>query len=343
MYKFEIIEIDNPKWDEIVKKSSIYDFHHTSFYHKIDNNFRSVLFYVEKGDDFLALPLVIRPIEMTDWFDITSVYGYCGFISNQNIGKIENGLLSFFKDSFNKYCIENSIVSVFSRLHPIINQKFMFTDFGTVSDLNKTIAVDLRLSPEEQRKQYRKSNKSEINQLKKKGFSVVEAKNKFEIENFIAIYYETMDRVNANKYYYFTKEYFHDFLSNTIFKNKLLLAKFNDEIVAGAIFTYTDKIMQYHLAGTVENYIRETPMKLILDEARLLGNELKLEFLHLGGGVGGNDEDTLFRFKSGFSDLQFQFSVWKYIIDEEKYNYMVEKKGLANNEVNFFPLYRMSI
>ena len=340
MYKFEIIEIDNPKWNEIVKKSSIYDFHHTSFYHRIDNDFRSVLFYVEKDNNFIALPLVIRPIESTDWFDMTSVYGYCGFITNQNI---EEDLLFFFKDNFKAYCKENNIISVFSRLHPIINQKSMFSDFGCIEDLNKTVAIDLRLTPEEQRKQYRKSNKSEINQLKRKGFSVVEAKSNSDIDSFIAIYYETMDRVNAEKYYYFSREYFYDFLSNKFFGNKLLLAKFDNEVVAGAIFTYTDKIMQYHLAGTTENYIRETPMKLLLDEARLLGNELGLEFLHLGGGVGGSDEDSLFRFKSGFSDLYCQFSVWKYIIDEEKYNALLVKKGLVSSESSFFPLYRKGI
>ncbi len=340
MYKFEIIEIDNPKWNEILKKSSIYDFHHTSFYHKIDNDFRSVLFYARHEHHFLALPLVIRPIENSDWFDMTSVYGYCGFVANQNLETVDGELLAFFKDNFKQFCQENNIVSVFSRLHPIINQSFLFADFGFVADLNKTVAVDLRLSPEEQRKQYRKSNKSEINQLKKKGFSVVEAQNHSEIDNFISIYYETMDRVNADKYYYFSNEYFYKFLSNDFFQNKLLLAKFGDEVVAGAIFTYTDKIMQYHLAGTTEKYIRETPMKLILDEARLLGNNLSLEFLHLGGGVGGSDEDSLFKFKSGFSDLYCQFSIWKFISDQEKYSNLVAKKGLNADKSSFFPLYR---
>lgn len=340
MYEFEVIERNNPKWDEIVKKSLIYDFHHTSFYHKIDNDFRSVLFYAEWGGYFMAFPLVIRPIENTDWFDMTSVYGYCGFVSNKNIIELNDDLRTFFINQFKIYCEKNNIVSVFSRLHPIVEQKAIFSNFGTVVDLNKTVAIDLRLSPEEQRAQYRKSNKSEINQLKRKGFSVIEAKSKSDMDAFIAIYYETMDRVNADTYYYFSKEYFYGFLSNDSFGNKLLLAKFNDEIVAGAIFTYTDKIMQYHLAGTTENYIRETPMKLILDEARLLGNRLRLEFLHLGGGVGGSDNDSLFRFKSGFSDLYCQFSIWKYIVDVGKYNYLIEKRGLANDESTFFPLYR---
>src|SRR5690606_6458067 len=106
------------------------------------------------------------------------------------------------------------------------------------------------LSPEEQRRQYRKSNKSEINQLKRKGFYVERASTKVEIDQFIDLYYDTMDRVNADKSYYFDRNYFYQFLDNNHFNKFLLLAKCEDNVVAGAIFTYTDKIMEYHLAGT---------------------------------------------------------------------------------------------
>src|SRR5690606_226324 len=139
---------------------------------------------------------------------------------------------------------------------------------------------------------------------------------------------------------YFSKQYFYDFLATEDFNSKLLVAKFDEEIVAGAIFTYTDKIMQYHLAGTTEKFIRETPMKLIIDEARLLANELGVVHLHLGGGVGGHDDDSLFRFKSGFSKNFKQFSVWKYIVDEEQYHQLVESRKNSNQSSNFFPLYR---
>lgn len=341
MYKFEVIESDNPKWENLVKSSSLYDFHHTTFYHKIDNNFTSLLFVAEDGNDFIALPLVLRPIDGTSWFDFTSVYGYCGPISNRLEFDFDQDFIDFFQFKLKEYCQDNNIISLFSRLHPLIDQAGLFSNMGEVLLLNKTVAIDLRLTPEEQKRQYRKSNKSELNQLRRKGFYVEEANSSEEIDRFVEIYYETMDRVDASPYYYFSKEYFHSFLTNTHFGNKLLLAKFEDKIIAGAIFTTTDKIMQYHLAGTTEEFIRETPMKLILDEARLIGNELGLEFLHLGGGVGGSDEDSLFRFKSGFSDLYCQFSVWRYIFDDVKYQELVQKNVSEENYNSaFFPLYR---
>lgn len=342
MYHFEVIGTDSAKWNNFLKLSYIYDFHHTAFYHQIDNNYNALLFTAEDNENFIALPLVIRPIDGTEWFDATSVYGYCGPISNKRDFDFSPDFLHFFRSNFIAYCKANNIVSIFSRLHPLINQEELFSGLGQVIPLNKTVAIDLRLTPEEQRKQYRKSNKSEINQLRKKGFTVEDSTSFEHIERFIEIYYETMDRVQASAYYYFDKAYFHSFLNNPYFGNKLLSVKYEGQIIASAIFTITDKIMQYHLAGTVEAFIRLTPMKLILDEARLLGNELGLEFLHLGGGVGGSDDDSLFRFKSGFSDLFHQFSVWKYILDEEKYDYLVKERGLSQSGSAFFPLYRMA-
>src|SRR5690606_4841118 len=145
----------------------------------------------------------------------------------------------------------------------------------------------------------------------------------------------TMDRVNASSYYYFSREYFHRFVNNKAFETRLLVSKHQGKIIAGAIFTITKKIMQYHLAGTISEYITLTPMKLILDEARLLGDQLGVEHLHLGGGVGGSDDDTLFRFKSGFSKNFKQFYVWKYIVNEEKYNQLVAAKDNIDGESNY--------
>ncbi len=336
MEKIKIIENTSSEWNEIVKRVQIYDFHHTAYFHKIDTNFPSKLLLFSDNDNFIALPVVIRPIEDTDFFDITSVYGYAGPVYNFEENYDASELMAFFKTSFIDFCKEQNIVSVFSRLHPLIDQKNIIGNLGEIVDLNKTVSIDLNQSAEVQRKEYRKSLKSDLSQLRRKDIVVRDASTKEEVDDFINIYYETMDRVEATSNYYFSKEYFYEFLNNNDFNAKLLVAIKDDKVIAGAIFTITDKIMQYHLAGTTEEYIRDTPMKLILDEARLLGNSLIAENLHLGGGVGGHDDDSLFRFKSGFSKDFKQFSVWKYIVDQKIYDELSKDKVKSN----FFPLYR---
>ena len=339
MSKLLIIEAKNNEWSEIVNKCLNYDFYHTQAYNLLEKENKPVLFALYFNNELIAMPLIIRQIPNSDLFDCTSVYGYCGPISSMDLELIPNEYLTTFKKLVLNYFNQNNIISAFSRLHPLISNGSFFNDFGEVINLNKTIAIDLKLTIDEQRKQFRKSNKSELNQLRRKGYEVKVANSKEDIDAFISIYNETMERVEAKDDYFFDNDYFYSFLKNFSFDTKLLLATFEEKIIAGAIFTVTNKIMQYHLAGTTQEFIKVTPMKLILDEARLLGNELNLDFLHLGGGVGGSDEDSLFKFKSGFSNHQCQFKIWKMIINQEKYTELVTKNK-SNSESNFFPLYR---
>ena len=342
MFEFKTINSKSKEWSRILQKSHAYDFYHTAFYHNLDEEGEGVMLYAANQNDFIALPVIIRKIDGTIYSDATSVYGYCGPIARKEIKEIDDNLLEYLKDKINEYFKENNIIAAFSRLHPLIEQSDFFKDFGEVIELNKTVSIDLTLPADIQRRAFRKSLKSDLNQLRKrKGYSSVVAESDDEINQFIDIYYETMDRVEATPDYYFSKEYFHNFLKNEEFSNKLLLAMKDDVITAGAIFTVTGNIMQYHLAGTKGEYGRDTPMKLLVDEARLLGTKLGLTDLHLGGGVGGQDNDSLFHFKSGYSKNLKQFSIWKKIFNQEMYDNLVKEKGLENSDSGFFPLYRL--
>lgn len=346
MYSFEIVEINNPKWNIFIKNCSSFDFYHTSCYHKLEevNGATPTLFVAKSDQETICLPLVIKQISNTSYFDATSVYGYCGPVASKPISKIEKSLIAFFKNEFLSFCKQNKIVSVFSRLHSLIPQFEFFANFGQVNNLNKTVSIDLSLSLEEQRKSFRKSNKSEINQLKgKKGYIVqkIDKTDDQNIKKFIEIYYENMKRVGAKDYYFFNLNYFKQLINNSSFDSDLLIATKEGVITSGAIFTKASSIMQYHLAGTKEEFSQDKPMKLILDEARAVGTSEGLKFLHLGGGVGGSDDDSLFQFKAGFSKNFHQFSVWNLIVNQEVYQELVMQKNLKQEDYpNFFPLYR---
>lgn len=343
MKYFKVLTTNNPEWVEIINNCIIYDFYHTSCYHDLDSiNGSPIMLVGQSNNVLIALPLIIRSIPNTNYFDATSVYGYCGPISNLEFDNIEIDFLNYFKKEALNYFNSNNIISVFSRLHPIIKQESFFSNFGTVVPLNKTIAINLQLSLDEQRAQYGKSNKNQINKLRKSGFEIREAATDNDIIDFINIYHETMRRVNATDNYYFDKNYFTKLLNNNCYKSILLLAIHDGQIAAGSIFTICNSIMQYHLSGTSNNYLKNTPMKLLIDEARLIGSSLKLHYFHLGGGVGGSDSDSLFLFKESFSKTLFQFKIWKLIVNNNIYDKLViEKHGTRNIESEYFPLYRL--
>jgi len=338
---FRVIELsDKEEWKRIIKSSYKYDFYHTYDYHLLasdQNEGKPKLFVYEYNNEIIAIPLIERIIDnKKNLKDYTSVYGYAGPIAN--IQDISEECIHGFKDELKKYFINENVVSVFSRLHPLIDQKKLLNEIGSVEKLNKTVTIDLNLTNEEQWRKYRKSNKSEINKLKKSVNCKV-AQTEDEINEYIDIYYQNMERINAGDRYFFNKDYFLKLINSNDFKTEIILAEENNEIMAGGMFIYTNDIIQYHLAATKEKFLSKTPMKLILDEIRIKGTNSNFNLFHLGGGV-GNKEDSLFKFKSGFSDKFSDFNIWKFVVNQNLYNELVDVRRNEINDYNYFPLYR---
>jgi len=67
--------------------------------------------------------------------------------------------------------------------------------------------------------------------------------------------------------------------------------------------------VQYHLSATPDGEVRSGGAKVILDEVTKWARERGSRWLHLGGGLGGSEDDPLFRFKAGFSKIRLPFKV----------------------------------
>ena len=83
----------------------------------------------------------------------------------------------------------------------------------------------------------------------------------------------------------------------------------------------------------------------MLDQVRRDAADLGLERFHLGGGVGGRN-DTLFRFKAGFSDGRGESALGHAILRPDDYRRLsllhqerAAAEGLAVNDA-YFPRYR---
>ncbi|MEA2105563.1 MAG: GNAT family N-acetyltransferase [Bacteroidota bacterium] len=338
---FKVLGIhEKEEWKRIIRAAHQFDFYHTYDYHKLalkSGEGTPKLFYYQLDDQFIALPLLERVLdEKNKLIDYTSVYGYAGPVYSMT--RISDDLIKGFIQKIKEYMQGNNAISVFSRLHPLIKQEHILHQLGNVDLLSKTVTIELENSLDEQRRKYRKSNKSEINKLRR-SVECKEAETEAEIDAYISIYLDNMKRVEAAERYFFNKDYFFDLLNAEDFKTKIILAYETGEIMGGAMFIYTDDIVQYHLAGTAEKYLSKTPMKLILDETRINSSNNNFKYFHLGGGV-GSKEDSLFKFKSGFSDRYDQFKLWKYIVNPEIYNSLVDKRKEKIEDYNYFPLYR---
>ena len=336
-------------WDSYLRRAEQFDFYHTWEYHALDKQGQAFMFVYESEDLFIGMPLIKRSIEGSVYYDCTCVYGYTGPISNRDFTIIPSAILQDFHLVFNEYLRSQNIVAVFAVLHPLFKQDiFLGKEFfhienssSELKDVGKTVAIDLRQSLDEQRQQYRRPIRTKINQLRKKGFTVEIADSEKDLNQFIELYIENMTKVNANNKYFFERDYFENFMASRSFIPNLLVARYENRVVAGAMVATTKQVMQLHLAGTRNEFLRESPMKLIFDEASLIGRMHNLRYLHLGSGVGGA-EDSLFHFKRGFSEHAFDFLTWRYIIDSTTYENLVNERlnGREVIDTDFFPLYR---
>lgn len=327
-------------WQRIISEMDNYDFYHTYDYHIISkkSDEQPILMVYEENKKIIAIPFLKRPINGSKYFDLTSVYGYAGPLS-KNISKHSFENKKFIK-SFNEKMKEMDIISVFSRLNPYIdNQELILMSLGNTPTIGKVVNINLTLDLDKQRTQYGKSTKNRVNKSRKV-CSVIKASTDEQINDFIDIYYENMDRVSANKDYYFSRKYFFDFLNCNDFKTEILLVIHNEnsEVIAGSMFVKSKNIVQFHLSGTKNAYLNYAPANIFLDEMRVLATMEGYKYFNLGGGL-GSKEDSLFKFKSSFSKELKDFMVWEYIVDEKIYNSLSTENSNPTNK-DFFPIYR---
>lgn len=337
--KYHVLtEKDSKEWSDYVKKSVNYDVYHTLHYHILDNRGEPVLFVYEEGGTFVALPLLKRAIEGTDFFDFTSSYGYSGPISNKRMEALSDNLIENFKYSLINFMKSNKAVSVFSRLNPFINQRFLLDKIGGVRGNGKTICIDLTESIGEQRSKYHKRLNRQIRQLRKKNYTIKKGNTEEEIKQFTKMYNQNMLRVGAAQSYFFDENYFAALLANTDFNCELVLIYDDGKMICGATVMWLDGVIRNHLSATSESHVQFSPSKLLTDEISIIGREYGMKFFHLGGGVGGK-EDTLFNFKSSFSNLFLDDNIWCFIADVDIYHQLVEQRQVKASE-DYFPLYR---
>ena len=165
------------------------------------------------------------------------------------------------------------------------------------------------------------------------------------LDKFIVIYNATMDKDNADKYYYFSQS-FYESIHNDLYDNyEIFYAVYENKIIAMSIMIFANDRMNYHLSGSDIEYRNLAPSNLLLYKAALWGYEQGFKTLHLGGGV-GSGEDNLYKFKAAFNkNANYQFSIGKQIFNLKEYNNLVERRILSDDNFdknsNYFPLYRI--
>lgn len=331
------------EWDEVVRSFQEYDVYYLSGYVKafhLHGDGEPFLMYYEENGLRAIYVYMRRQTALEGVYDSITPYGYGGVLFEGDTS--EKNLNAFWKAYLEKMK-EEGIVDNFVRYHPVLANAIPMKQISTVIDLGKTVAFDLT-SPEVIWENIISKNRNMIRKAEKNGIEIRHGKDVKLFEDFRRIYNSTMDKDNAEEYYYFGEK-FYESIHNDLHDNyEMFYAVMDGQIIAMSIMLFANKQMHYHLSGSMIEYRNLAPSNLLLYKAALWGCEKGYKTFHLGGGV-GSGEDNLYKFKAAFNrNSDYQFSIGKEVFDQEKYDELVrlrkEKDEDFDEASRFFPLYR---
>jgi len=322
---------EETEWKAIIQHSHSYDFYHTWYYHSLDTSGRPILLLYRYNDDFIAFPF-IRKSDSEGRHHLASVYGYVGPLASKKFDALGEQMLLGFKNAFFLYLKLEGYQHVSARLSPFLDQSFLINTLGGQLAEGKAVVLDLSISIEDQRKNYRRNLMGKIRKLERKGYYVREGQGEADVRTFISIYLENMKRIGATDVYLFNEQYFFDFLKADDFEAKLFFVFAGNEVVCATIVTLTNGFINGHLIGTRGEYLSESPAKLLVDQLSIFGRQLGMKYFNLGGGLNFK-EDQLFSWKSGFSRLFLNSEKWTFSQDDLENRVPQAETGLAEQEI----------
>lgn len=331
------------QWDEIVRTFGEYDVYYLSGYVKTfmihgDGN-PYLIFYEDNGLRAIYV-FMLRHTAKSGVFDSITPYGYGGVLFDGNVTE-ENQ--KAFWTAYLAEMKEIKIIDNFVRYHPVIANAVPMRGITNVIDLGKTIAMDLT-SPEVIWDNIHSKNRNMIRKAEKNGIEIHHGRGLELFEDFRRIYNATMQKDNAEEYYYFGEKFYESIHNDLNDNYEMFWATYEGKIVAMAIMIFANGRLNYHLSGSDIKYRNLAPSNLLLYKAALWGYEKGMRTFHLGGGV-GSGEDNLFKFKIAFNkNSDYQFSIGKEIFDQTQYDHLVKLRAESDVSFNihsmFFPLYR---
>jgi hypothetical protein len=343
----QVVKSERPEeWQAVLRQIGAYDFYHTSDYHALEaerEEAQGELFFQKDGEEVVAVPLLVKPIRRCSGsrqlFEAKSVYGYGGWLTSE---RATMAMRARFGRELESYFRSQGVVSVFSRMHPLLPGQFCELQVGRIEQLGYTLALDLRQGLDSYEQSLAKGHRYEIRKLRESGCTVEFEKEAGSLDEFLALYTETMLRVHANEQYFFDRSYFERLMNSRQFDLDVAVARLDGVMCAMALFTCCNGLVQYHLSCSRAGVTRFPATKLIIDEAFRRFAAAGCRWLHLGGGLAAQ-KDSLYAFKLGFGGEPMPFSVLKWIVCEDEYNDLCnDAENTVEEGKDFFPAFKIA-
>lgn len=324
---------DDVKWNALlatlpIDQQDIYfSPEYYKLYEEIDDG-KAKCFVFQKDNDLIMYPFLINSINCLgydldkDYHDIQGAYGYNGIVTST----ASENILSEFHKAFSSYCNDNNIIAEFTRFHPILKNERYANNCTTVIKDRETVFIDLANAYSDiWEEEYSSKNRNMIRKSVKLGYKIeiLESPEEKDLNTFIDIYYYSMNMTNAEKYYFFDKEYFRNIFKYLKGKAYLFNVLDNEShVVCSSIFLRYGDYFHYHFSGRNQKADNSTN-NFLLDRAVNFAQNTGAKYFHLGGGRSTKTDDSLLKFKKSFSKETLAFYIGKKIHNQPIYDQVV--------------------
>lgn len=340
----EFVIENNSMWDEIVRSFSNYDVFYlsayvTAFMKENPKNGVPVLLLYENGEERAVNVLFRRDIaldanfmgkiEEGRYYDLITPYGYGGFW-----GTIINW--DKLNKAYNDYCISKHYICEFVRFE-LFTEYYKFYD-GDIETRTHNVVRSLEMPLEEMWMDFKQKVRKNVKKANSHDLKILIESTDEHLEDFLRIYYSTMDRTAATNEYYFSKQFFE--CLNEMKENIMYFyVTLEDKIISTELVIYGSENCYSYLGGTDRDYFNVRPNDFLKFEVIKWAKEKGLKNFVLGGGYG--TDDGIFQYKlclapNGVKD----FYIGRKIFNETAYNELVELRGEKSLNKQYFPLYR---
>lgn len=331
------------EWNDYLTKLPLdqQDIYFTPEYYELyekNGDGKAQCFVFEKDGELALYPFLINSVNdlgyklNEEYFDIQGAYGYNGVVASNYKGSFRK----VFYKQLKQFCKDSNIIAEFTRFSPILANHQFSKNFMDVFCDRKTAYLNLEHSYKDVwETQYTSKNRNKIRKGRKSLYCKI-SQDRTYLEGFKIIYNETMQKIGAESYYYFSNKYF----DNLLFKQNHIINVYDsstEELQATMILMIHGDYAHYHLSGRARNCSNNAVNNFMLDEAIKFAIDRGCKFFHFGGGTTDSEKDSLLKFKSDFSKEKAKFYIGKKIHNQRIYDEVIkqwEKKTIKTSNKN---------
>lgn len=272
------------------------------------------------------------------FYDLETAYGYGGPIAFNCSSETINNYL----EAFDCWARQNNVVAEFVRFNPLTLNHLDFSAYYRPAlnritcsiTLHSDFDTTLNCCKPARRRNYHRARLAGLQ------FKILSDCHKFK-----TLYRQTMQRLHAPDYYYFSEASFAAIDEMSESERIYAAAETTEgELAAAAIFLLDHQSAHYHLGCSNPEFKHTQANAFLMLEFAGYAIEQKKQILHLGGGLSLADKDPLFVFKSGFSDNRHEFFIGRKIHRPELYRQFSERwHSLTGSEANILLHYHYGV